>query len=321
MSANVETMAYRFGERADTPWHGLGVAIDRNEVVTTDDFLKRAGADWKAQKRKLYMRSNASDIHATREVDGTYALARSDNHYVLNIVSDQYKPVQNSEVFDFFREFCEAGSMDMETGGVLNYGKTVWALASIKEGFTLRHGDTVSGYLLFSNSHDGHAGRAKFTPIRVVCANTLALAHGGSGNEFRIHHRTKFNPEVAKQHLGLASRQLAEFQERAELLVSRSMDDLAFTRFVDRLFPQTTNAATGETTRPRNYDKAVQALATQVSVRANEGTWWHGYNAITYMVDHDNSRADKSKQLNSTWFGNGFKLKQQALDLALEMAK
>jgi hypothetical protein len=151
------------------------------------------------------------------------------------------------------------------------------------------------------------------------------MAHGGSGSEFRIHHRTKFVPEIAKNALGLGHKSLTAFKEQAEFLVSQKMDDLGFTRFIDRLFParliESADDKNGETVRPRNYEKAVHALANQVGVKQNEGTWWHGYNAITYMVDHDNSRADKSKQLNSTWFGNGFKLKQQALDLALEMAK
>lgn len=319
MSANVEHMAYRFGNRADTPWHGLGTPIDRNEVVTTEEFMRRAGADWKAQKRRLYMRTDPASIPDI-EVPDRFALVRSDNHRLLNIVSAQYKAVQNHEVFNFFREFCEAGHMDMETGGVLNHGKTIWALASIREGFTLTNNDQVSGYLLFSNSHDGSAGRTKFTPIRVVCANTLAMAVASAGTEYRIHHRTKFDPEVAKQHMGLAHNQLEAFKERAEFLVSRRMDDLAYSRFLDRLFPKKENT-NGEIVRPRNYNKAVEALANQVGANLNRGTWWSGYNAITYLVDHDDSRTDKKSQLNSNWFGSGYKLKQQALETALEMAK
>jgi hypothetical protein len=34
MSANVETMAYRYADRADIPWHGLGAKIGRDEHVS-----------------------------------------------------------------------------------------------------------------------------------------------------------------------------------------------------------------------------------------------------------------------------------------------
>ena len=37
--------------------------------------------------------------------------------------------------------------------------------------------DITDKYLLLSNSHDGHgAVQVKFTPIRVVCNNTLTMA-------------------------------------------------------------------------------------------------------------------------------------------------
>lgn len=335
MSANVETMAYRFGDRADTPWHGLGIAINRNEQISTDAFRIRAGADWQAVKRPLWVRAFGKDhVLNDTKCDMTpfndhiltdqFALMRSDNHFILNYVSKQYQPVQNEEVFNFFHDFCTAGDMDLETGGVLDYGKTVWALASIRAGFSLAGGDNVQGYLLFSNSHAGSAGRIKFTPVRVVCANTLAMAHNGAGQEFRIHHRTKFNAEVAKTTLGLSRKQLDDFKDRAEFLATTRMDDVAYSRFLDALFPKVKHELdvhTVEWKRPRNYDKAVEALWKQTGANLSRGTWWQGYNAITYMVDHMHNRTDKAGALNSNWFGNGHKLKQQALETALEMAK
>lgn len=333
MPANVETMAYRFGNRADTPWHGLGVPVDRNEQVSTDEFRIRAGANWEAVKRPLWVRATATTTFKEHIETSQFALMRSDNHGILNYVSAQYQPVQNESVFNFFHDFCVAGDMDLETGGVLDYGKTVWALASIRAGFSLAGGDNVQGYLLFSNSHAGSAGRIKFTPVRVVCANTLAMAHSGSGQEFRIHHRTKFNAEVAKTTLGLSREQLSDFKERAEFLATQRMDDIAYSRFLDALFPKKivthekaafTNASDKtwtEEVRPRNYDKAVEALWKQTGANMSRGTWWQGYNAITYMVDHMHNRKDSAAALNNNWFGTGHKLKQQALEVALEMAK
>lgn len=323
MTANVQTMAYRFADRADTPWHGLGVSVDRNEAVTAEEFQKRAGAAWTAEKKQL-LYDPATSMHCDMIPSSAFALIRSDNGYELNVVSKQYQPVQNSEVFQFFHDFCTSGDMDIETGGVLDSGRTVWCLAGIREGFTLAGGDAVQGYLLFSNSHGGSAGRIKFTPIRVVCANTLAMAHSGSGSEFRIHHRTKFDATAAKSALGLGRHSLTQFKERAEFLATRRMDDPAFKRFLDVLFPaDMTTTADNKIIekRPRNYDKAIESLVTQAGAQLNRGTWWSGYNAITYMVDHMQNRADQGKALNNAWFGSGEKLKLQAFETALEMAK
>lgn len=325
MSANVETMAYRFGDRKDCPWHGLGIAVPRNDAITTAEFANLAGANWTAVKRPLWVRASAATPFKEHIETDQFALMRDDNHFILNYVSKQYQPVQNEEVFSFFSDFCDAGDMDLETGGVLDYGKTVWALASIRAGFTLANNDRVSGYLLFSNSHAGSAGRIKFTPIRVVCANTLAMALEGREQEFRIHHRTKFVAETAKIALGLSRKQLEDFKERAEFLATQRMDDVAYSRFLDKLFPVRVEASAdgkhNNPIRPRNYDKAVEALWRQTGAELNRGTWWQGYNAITYMVDHMHNRTDKAAALNSNWFGNGNKLKQQALETALEMAK
>jgi phage/plasmid-like protein (TIGR03299 family) len=333
MPANVESMAYRFADRTDVPWHNLGVPVDRNETVTAEEFQERAGAAWTAEKHELWVRANKENGLREHIKSDAFALMRSDNHFILNTVSKQYQPVQNHEVFNFFHEFCNAGDMDIETGGVLDFGRTVWCLASIREGFTLAGGDRIQGFLLFSNSHGGSAGRIKFTPIRVVCANTLALAHAGNGNDFRIHHRSKFDAEIAKNALGLGHKQLEVFKEQAEFLASRDMNDVGFKAFLDALFPKKliqhekavfVNEADRhwiEEVRPRNYSRAVDALLTQTGAELNRGTWWSGYNAITYLVDHLNPAQDKARALNGAWFGVGEKLKVQALTTALELAK
>lgn len=326
MPANVETMTYRYAGRHDLPWHGLGIPIDRNEQVTTHEFMKKAGADWTAEKRQLYYLKNEGLYDRPKNYEEKFALVRSDNQNPLSIVSNQYKPVQNSTVFNFFKEFCDAGDMDLETGGVLDEGRTIWCLASIRKGFTLANDDRVTGHLLFSNSHDGNALRVKFTPIRIVCANTLAMAHA-DGSGYRMNHKRTFNPEEAKKVLGLSTKQMEQFKEQSEFLSTHRMDSIAFKTFLDRLYPSKEVAAPNAHTdsgtvleRPRAYQKGLDALHEQPGVEMSQDTWWSGYNAITYMLDHAN-RSDKSALLNSNWFGANMNKKQEAFELALEMAK
>lgn len=328
MPANVETMAYRFADRSDTPWHGLGVPVDRNEQISTTEFQKRAGAAWTVEDHPLWIRATAQTPFKEHIKTDLIAKLRSDNHFHLHTATKQYQTIQNDITFNFFDEMCSQGDMDVETGGVLNRGRTVWCLASIREGFTLYGGERVQGNLLFYNIHGSNAGGIKFTPIVVVCANTLALALSGEGAHFRIHHKSKFDPDVAKNALGLGHKGLSTFKEQAEFLVSRKMDDTGYTRFLNALFPPTmelqSRSADHEEMVPvynRNYHRAVEALDVQVCNNALRGTWWNGYNAITYMVDHMNPAADKSRALNAAWFGTGEKLKVQALTTALEMAR
>lgn len=320
MPANVETMAYRYAGREDVPWHGLGVPIDRNEEISTIDFQQRAGANWPVVRRPVQYRTvGVGNAEGSLLTDmNHYVLMRGDNNMALSVVGPQYKPVQNVDVFTFFQEFCDAGDMTLETGGVLDHGRKVWALAQLKEGFTLANDDHITGHLLFSNSHDGDALRIKFTPIRVVCCNTLAMALADQDG-FRLNHRTKFNPEIAKKTLEITKEQREQFRVHVMFLASRPMNMMQFRAYLDRLFPES-KAKDGEMIRPRKYRYALDAFAHMPGQNMSPGTWWQGYNAITYMVDHRPTN-DKDGALRSMWFGEGAKLKRRALVLALEMAR
>lgn len=327
MSANVEHMAYRYADRDDVPWHRLGTPIDRNEQITTLEFQQRAGANWPVMKRPVkYNTEGTVNYNPLRTDPRHFVLTRGDSYAPLSIVGTQYKPVQNATVFEFFKEFCDAGEMTLETGGVLDEGRTIWCLAQLREGFELSGGDRITGHLLFSNSHDGNAGHIKFTTIRVVCANTLTMALSG-GSSYRIHHRSVFDAELAKQSLGLATEQLHLFQQQAGFLSKQRMDGEAFKRFLHKLMPpkevETTHGnPTTDIIYPRMYTYAVEALASQPGRDMSPGTWWQGFNAITYMLDHNKSRiSDDASRLNNVWFGAGAQLKQKALTTALEMAR
>lgn len=327
MTANVETMAYRYAERADVPWHGIGVKINRDEYISAQEFQKRAQAEWTISKRPVWYKP-APDVPAICDKDH-FVLQRDDTHAALSIVGTQYKPIQNTDVFQFFHEFCERGDMILETGGILDEGRKVWALAALKKGFTLANNDVVTGYCLMSDSRDGSAARGKYTATRVVCANTLAIAFGeqNTNPEFRLNHRSKYSAEQAKNAMGLTDTFMSKLKEQSEYLVQRPMSSIAFTEFLEKLFPprevivdKEKNIA--EMKRPRAFEYAMDALDTQKGANLNAGTWWQGYNAITYMLDHNKNRiSDNESRLNNSWFGEGARIRSRALTTALEMAK
>ena len=57
------------------------------------------------------------------------------------------KSYANQEMFQFFKSFTEHGGVPLETIGTLDNGRIVWALATLKEEFTLMKADNVKAYL------------------------------------------------------------------------------------------------------------------------------------------------------------------------------
>lgn len=316
MAHAVETMAFA----GELPWHGLGkpVAFD----LTTDEMLKESGTDWTVSKRPLYYKNQKGELVASDRV----SLVRDTDDFELTTISGRWEPVQNKTAFDFFHEFVKAGNMQMHTAGSLFDGRRVWVLARVKEDFTLFGGDTVESYLLFSNPHEyGKAIDIRFTPIRVVCANTLSLSlREKSDMSVSLSHRTKFDPEMVKQTLGLATKRLGDYKEMAEFLGSRRYDGKDVINYFRTLFPRTGIAAgandndNAELSQPAKV--ALMAMMEQPGANYAEGTWWQVFNSVTYYADHLAGR-QRETRLASAWYGPMRERKIKALELAVEYAE
>ena len=166
----------------DVPWHGLGTKVPAD--LTPEQFMVKAGLDWTVEKEDILTRSGI-------KVKNKQALVRSSDGSILDVVGTGWNPVQNSEAFNFFEEYVNAGDMEMHTAGSLKDGQMVWALAKTKDSFELFNGDQTDNYFLFTNPHQfGKAINIRMTPIRVVCNNTLTLSLSQNSDQMlTVNHR------------------------------------------------------------------------------------------------------------------------------------
>src|SRR5574337_655552 len=114
MPALVETMAYVAAN--GTPWHGLGNAVRPN--MTPEEMLVAAGLDWQVERRLVRMRLERGNDEEM-VIPNYMAIVRDTDNKVFQVASERYKPIQNAEVLQFFKEYTEAGGMNMETAGAL----------------------------------------------------------------------------------------------------------------------------------------------------------------------------------------------------------
>ena len=310
MAHDVETMAYA----GELPWHGLGVEVGNH--LSPQEMQEAAGLDWEVGKAPIQFKPKGADIPVHTE---RFALYRTSDAKFLDVVSKNWKPVQNAQAFEFFDDFVRAGDMTMETAGSLGDGKKVFALARVKDGFTLRNGDAVESFLLFTNPHQyGQSVDIRFTPIRVVCNNTLNWAlNEKSDYKVRVLHNQEFDPISVKEVLGLATDRLEDYKARADVLAGARYRQAEIVDFYKAVFPRT---GEHKDRLSRAAQKALDVVEAQPGAAMAPGTWWNAFNAVSFLTDHKLGRTTDSR-LNSAWFGVNRNRKAKALDLAVKYAE
>lgn len=317
MSHEVETMAYAHA----VPWHGLGVNIDANAPVA--DWVHAAGIDWEVELRPLMAACNKDeDAIYDIPVDDHFALVRKTDNRVMTITGDRWTPVQNRQVVEFFEHFLSAGGATMETLGALRGGRVVWGLASLNEKFVVNgKEDIVKGYLLLASHHIlGRATIAKVTPVRVVCANTLAMATNTTGAiERRFSHTKSFEARVAAEAIGLVREEFQKFGKLANQLARLNLTDSDVLNIL-RPVMDAANSDEPLTGYEPNRQIAKTLEAYTSAPGATPGTGWGLLNAVTYYADHQAKAQSPDHRLASSWFGTYANIKQKVLDRLVEMA-
>jgi phage/plasmid-like protein (TIGR03299 family) len=306
----------------ETPWHGLGTRLE--EPATASEAITAAGLNYFVQLQSL---ETTSQIPVTQR----RAVVRTDNKTVLGVVGNSYQPVQNESCFSFLDEVVADGSLRYHTAGALGQGEKIWMLAKLPGEIHIKNTDDVTErYLLLSNSHDGTSSlRVFFTPIRVVCANTLGMAERrGKGQGVSIIHKGDLSSKVreAQKILGLAHRFYADFDERVNHLARHTPTVKQVENYFALLYPDTAEL---NRQRARNVRHQLMHLFEHGRGQELSGirhTSWAAFNAVTEYVDHHRSTRGQTsqdraaKRLESAWFGSGATLKATAWKLAMEMA-
>ena len=296
-------------------WHGLGTVLESPPTIA--EAITAAGLDWQVEEKPIFF----GDGQRMKKVDSHKSLIRSTDQKVLGVVGSNYQPLQNSEAFSFFDFLLHDNDVSLEAAGSLREGKRVWVLAKInnleKE---VSKGDSVKPYLLLSNSHDGSlAVWIQFTPIRVVCANTLSAAMRSRKQErednkaLRIRHQGNMDNKmaIAKQSINFAKQNFEESIEQYQLMANRSIKSFEIDSYLAKIF----NKESPE--QAQDMKAYEQIIANFEKGRGNKGsTVWDAYNGVTEFLDYQRGKSDVSR-LNSAWFGDSARLRTKAHSEAL----
>jgi phage/plasmid-like protein (TIGR03299 family) len=310
MSHAVESMMYT----GQVPWHGLGTPVSTE--ATASDAIKLAGLSWKVDLQPVFAGAGLLQT----PVVGMKATVRDSDHRALGVVGDRYMPVQNEDAFTFFDSVVGEGQAIYHTAGSLDGGRRVWFLAKLPGEVRLQQDEVTEKYLLLMNSHDGSTAlRMLFTPVRVVCQNTLNLAlRGAAADGIAIRHTASATTRIdqARRALGLANEYYANFSVEAARLMAAPYADTQMRGLVEMLFPGNLDELSARTQHHRQ--KVLELFEYGQGHARIRGTAWAALNAVAEFADHNRSPRVRpgdsrdEKRLSSIWLGSSAVLKRAA---------
>lgn len=272
-------------------------------------FAITGNLDWTVEQRPLYYPDVEGKFN--RLIDKV-AIIRSDNNYPLGVVSEGYETVQNKELLSLVNPLVQEGVLTIENMGYLNNGAKVFIQSKITKDFQIV-GEDYSAYMTILNGHVGNACVAiGSSNIRVICQNTFAMAYSNLSEKYR--HSEGVNERVLESStvVDYVNQSMAAYSVNAESLASTRCSKDQFHKLLEK-----------------SYDKEVKDMRENFVDTLNrlfydgvgtEGkTLYDAFNAITFYGSHE-SRKTEGGRFNYVNFGQGSKISQRAMEVALEMA-
>lgn len=305
MAHEVETMAFR----GATPWHGLGVQLQ--DPLSCVEILGPAGLDWTVDLEPMRTQFG--------EVDSHRAVVRSSDHAHLGVVGRGWGLVQNRTLAEI-GDAIVGGEKLAETAASLRDGKIVYFCLRVGEMQIQGDPSPVESYLVLTTSHDGSRGvRILFTPVRVVCANTLRAAVEGSKDWFQINHTSQVERRLqeAAEAMQASLSYFERFKQLGDALARMPYSDEQFEELAAIVVPAPAKARgltlveaptadvsafaqaiAAAARRPEAEDEVRESVvdrrralveAYQAGPGAMPGTAWGAFQGVTDYLDHGRS--------------------------------
>ena len=350
------------------PWRIPG-AVNVEDCKTTLEVMQKSHLDFHVKKCPLVAKMPFNmdrtdeildDINAGncfshegniyRDCPDAFGTFRTDVDIPLGIVKSKYTVVDNVDAFKFFDSAIGKDEAIWQTAGYFGNGERVFVSAKLPKTIKV-NGDIIENYLVFANSHDGSSGvNILFTPIRVVCQNTLNAAIKTAESFVRFRHTKSVhnNIDMAADLLDIVKDQAVIVEDRFNRLSDTEINDIQAKEyifktylgeaelintkakkpqyldedeFIDKLFKMDYGSMerAGISSRMagilnKTYDYYHNGIGQQEIVNTAYGA----YNAITgYYANVDNTVGED--RMKKVLYGSAATTMANALDLAVKM--
>ncbi len=328
---NDKTGKHSFFSVQEKAWHGLGQII--KDYPTSAEAIRQAGLDYTVEKRKLFTFDNENNngnpdtdiIIPEVEVPGFFATMRTDTEQVLGVVGKDYQIVQNVDAFNFFDAIVGGDGIQYETAGALGKGERIFITAKLPGYIRVGNEDMTEKYLFLTTSHDGFGSiTAAFTPVRIVCNNTLNAALKNCTGSIKIRHTANAKDRLAEAHrvMGISNKLSDELEGIFNQWSRTRITDQQVQRLIQ--LAMVPNKEVLQNIQAGNLDELSTAFTnvcnsvyeyamTSPSQQQDttKGTVFGAYNAVTGYFQNVRGYKDGEAKVKSLLFGGTAQLRAQ----------
>ena len=316
----------------DRAWHLTGKEV--NHAMTYEEAIKESHLDYNVATRRLKVSYKKKDIF----VPGKMATINEGNGEILGEVSSTYHVVQNIDAFGFFTDIVGKKEAIFETAGALGKGEKIFVSAKLPSYIKVGGKDVIEKYLFLTNSHDGWGAlQAAFTPIRIVCNNTLNAALANCSNRVVIRHTKNAKDAIdnAKNIMKIVDTRTKDLEQAYQQMAKVKITDEELLDFIKKVMvkplPQKEQISNEEyvaqySKRSLNLVDSIfeysQSNESQL-LETTKGTAFGAYNAITGYFQNLKDWKSPDEKLDAliiTDRSDAFKKTQKAFDLAIAMS-
>lgn len=339
-----------FGERfygtRKPAWHGIGQIFDK--ALKPSVAVKKVGMDYTVQTYPMY----SYPVKGKKVESARLSILRSpttdDPEWrEFGTASGIYEVIQNADLAEMLDPLAEY--WPLETMGALQEGKTFFA--TLNTGGAEIEGDPINGYFMLVDVKDGGtATKLVYTPVRVVCQNTLTSGLQQASISMSIQHITGARQQVearvnliakaqhAIEETHEAFRQLAQTKVKTDDLIDsffakvyplpkppadmalvdypqEDLGDVLFQKVKDSMYNYnyyTEQAQNNQANSIMLYEKLNDEFPSLA------GSLWHAYNSVVEYADY---RMGGQNPEVSTLFGSRMREKTRAFKTAMSLVK
>jgi len=313
-----------FAYTGGAPWHGLGHELP--QAFTKDQALEFSGQSWHVYKAPMYIEQDGLAVN----IPDQFAICRDDvaaPGNVLGTTGKVYIPIQNEQIYEIGDMLVGEGAAVWHTAGVLRGGQIVFATLKLPDSIEVADGDMIDKYLVVVNWHTGKsAAKLYFSPIRVVCMNTLQASLMAGGIKARICHSGDLSWQFrnAADLIGISDKVFSKTADASRELVKVKLSTEQVRGYIWNVFPDLPGKAlkrkSNKTERIRDIVEHLYREGKGNDLPSVRGTAWAAYNAVTEYVDHARlQKSGRERRFASSWFGTGTEIRQRAYKYAMAM--